>query len=177
MRKLIPETWKSVLVGSAGMRGSDSSLNGNGDATPLSPPAGEQPLRGELFSIDQLERHAKSLAGWHRLAPSGGWSDKTPDRLLTRLRVNESVLRQEYRHISDSVKQGRRATPAAEWFLDNFYLIEEQIRTARKHLPAGYSRELPRLVNGPSAGSPRVYDIALELISHVDGRIDSANVR
>ncbi|HAL92510.1 MAG TPA: cyclic beta 1-2 glucan synthetase, partial [Verrucomicrobia bacterium] len=60
----------------------------------------------------------------------------------------------------------------AEWLLDNFYLIEEQIRTARRHLPKGYSRELPRLLNGPSAGLPRVYDIALEIISHGDGRSD-----
>jgi cyclic beta-1,2-glucan synthetase len=57
--------------------------------------------------------------------------------------------------------------------LDNFYLIEEQIRTAKRHLPQGYSRELPRLLNGPSAGLPRVYDIALEIISHGDGRVST----
>jgi cyclic beta-1,2-glucan synthetase len=67
--------------------------------------------------------------------------------------------------------------PAAEWFLDNYHLIEEQIRTARRHLPRGYSRDLPRLVNGASAGYPRVYDIALELISHADGRVDAASLR
>src|SRR6185295_7595434 len=56
---------------------------------------------------------------------------------------------------------------------DNFYLIEEQVQMARRHLPRNYSRELPRLVNGPSAGLPRVYDIVLELISHVDAQIDA----
>jgi len=66
----------------------------------------------------------------------------------------------------------RRIVPAGEWLLDNFYLIEEQIRTARRHLPEGYSRELPRLSSGPSTGLPRVYDIALETISHGDGRVD-----
>ena len=74
-------------------------------------------------------------------------------------------------------KRGRRITPAAEWFLDNYHLIEEQIRTARRHLPRGYSRELPLLANGPSAGVPRVYAIALEMISHVDGRIDINGLR
>src|SRR5208282_5370795 len=69
--------------------------------------------------------------------------------------------------------EGRRITPAGEWLLDNFYLIEEQIQLARRHLPRGYSRELPRLLNGPSAGLPRVYDIVLELISHVDAQIDA----
>ena len=50
-------------------------------------------------------------------------------------------------------------TPAAEWLLDNYYLIEEQIRTAQRHLPKGYSRELPRLLSGPSARLPRVGDV------------------
>ena len=43
-------------------------------------------------------------------------------------------------------------------------------------MPKGYSRELPRLLNGPSAGLPRVYDIALEMISHGDGRVDPENL-
>ena len=78
--------------------------------------------------------------------------------------------------LAEAIKVNRRITPAGEWLLDNFYLIEEQIRTARRHLPKGYSRELPRLRNGPSAGLPRVYDIALETISHGDGRVDPENL-
>ena len=58
--------------------------------------------------------------------------------------------------LTEAVKADRRITPAGDWLLDNFYLIEEQIRTARRHLPKGYSRELPRLMSGPSAGLPRV---------------------
>ena len=67
----------------------------------------------------------------------------------------------------------QRISPAGEWLLDNFHLIEEQIGTAKRHLPRGYSRELPRLALGPSTGLPRVYDIALETISHGDGRVDA----
>src|SRR5208337_3244491 len=40
-----------------------------------------------------------------------------------------------------------------------------------------YSKQLPRLITGPAAGYPRVYDIALELISHIDGKIDEDNLR
>ena len=64
---------------------------------------------------------------------------------------------------AEAVKANRRITPPGEWLLDNFYLIEEQIRTARRHLPKGYGRELPRLTDCPSASRPRVYDIALEV--------------
>jgi cyclic beta-1,2-glucan synthetase len=127
----------------------------------------EPPLRSELFSSDQMERHGKSLAGLHVVSQK-----HAPDRLLTRLAENEVVLAGTRNLLVDAVKTDRRITPAAEWMLDNFYLIEEQISTARRHLPKGYSRELPRLLDGPSAGLPRVYDIALETISHGDGRVD-----
>ena len=78
--------------------------------------------------------------------------------------------------LTEDVQSDRRITPAGEWLLDNFYVIEEQIRTASRHLSKGYSRELPSLAAGPSAGLPRVYDIALETISHGDGRVDPENL-
>ncbi len=76
------------------------------------------------------------------------------------------------KQLTTAVSASHRISPAGEWLLDNFHLIEEQIGTAKRHLPRGYSRELPRLEFGPSAGLPRVYDIALETISHGDGRVD-----
>src|SRR5436190_21911711 len=128
----------------------------------------EPPLRAELFSIEQLERHAKVLAAHHQVVTQQG-----SNRLLAQLGQNEDILR-AFNRATLAIGQNRRVTPAAEWLLDNFYLLEEQIQIARRHLPRGYSRELPRLVNGPSAGLPRVYDLVLELISHVDAQIDAA---
>ena len=131
------------------------------------PRASEPPLRAELFSVEQLARHAKALAAHHQIVTRQGSS-----RLLARLGQNEDILR-AFNRSTLAANPGRLLTPAAEWFLDNFYLIEEQIQMARRHLPRGYSRELPRLLNSPSAGLPRVYDIVLELISHVDAQIDA----
>ncbi len=92
--------------------------------------------------------------------------------MLARLADNEKVLLEVRNLLTQSVKESYLITPAGEWLLDNFYLIEEQVRTAKKHLPKEYSEGLPQLLNGPSAGLPRVYDIALEIISHSDRRID-----
>jgi len=127
----------------------------------------EQPLRSELFSGEQMQSHGKALASAHVLAPS-----RASDRLLPRLNENERALNATFELLSAAVKANRRIGPAGEWLLDNFYLIDEQIRTARRHLPKGYSRELPRLAFGPSSGHPRVYDIALETIAHGDGHVD-----
>ena len=140
-------------------------LGGNGTAQKYV--VVEPPLRSELFSADQMEHHGKVLAHSHKLSPG-----RPRDRLLKRLAENEGVLLGVRNLLTEAVKTDRRITPAGEWLLDNFYFIEEQIRTAKRHLPKGYSRELPRLLDGPSAGLPRVYDIALETISHGDGRVD-----
>jgi len=130
-------------------------------------PVDEPPLQAELFSAGQMEQHGKSLAGTHRLS-----LERMPDQLLGRLDENEDILLRVCSLLRDTVKLNRRITPAAEWLLDNFYLIEEQIYTAKRHLPKRYSSELPILAQGASAGFPRVYDIALETISHGDGRVD-----
>ena len=140
-------------------------------ASPRISPDEEPPLRSALFSADQMELHGKDLAASHRLAQGRG-----PDRLLARLASNESALGGVCKLLMAAVAENRRIAPAGEWLLDNFYLIEEQIRTAKRHLPKGYSRELPRLddrPSGPSAGRPRVYDVALESVAHGDGRVDT----
>lgn len=127
--------------------------------------ATELPFRSEILSADQMELHARNLASAHKLC-----AERAADKLLTRLDDNESVLVDICTRLSQTVD--RQLIPAEGWLLDNFYLIEEQIRTARRHFPKGYSRTLPRLANGSSTAVPRVYDIALEVISHGDGRVD-----
>jgi cyclic beta-1,2-glucan synthetase len=127
----------------------------------------QTPLRAELFSTAQMEQHGKTLAQAHVLGQPG-----RRDRLLDRLDKNQRVLVETCQLLTQAVKAKQRISPAGEWLLDNIYLINEQVRTARQHLPKDYSRELPRLARGPSVGLPRVYDLALHAIAHGDGRVD-----
>ena len=90
------------------------------DAEPL--------IRAELFSSDQMERHGVALAALHRLGVGRG-----SDQLLERLGENERLLSSASELLRSATYGGARITPAGEWLLDNFYLIEEQIRTARRH--------------------------------------------
>jgi len=128
------------------------------------------PFRAELFNAEQLSQHAKHLASSHALTLGKGGH-----QLLTRLEENEAVLR-SFNRSTLQVDQSRRITPAAEWLLDNFYLIEEQVQMAQRHFPKGYSRELPRLASGALAGYPRVYDLVLEVIAHTDAQLDAASL-
>jgi len=127
----------------------------------------EQPLRAELFNIDQFKLHAIGLAARHSVSFKRGG-----EKLLSRLKENEGIILRAYELLNQSGSDKRRISPAGDWLLDNYYLIEEQIRLAQKFLPKGYSRELPILTKGPLAGYPRVYDIAMEIVSHCDGRLN-----
>ncbi len=125
------------------------------------------PLRSELFSTEQMELHAQQVASMHTLS-----AEDAPELLLKRLAENEEILFHVTNLLHEAVRNKKAITPAGEWLLDNFYLIEEQVRIGKRHLPKGYSKGLPRLSSGLLAGFPRVYDIAIQIISHSDGRVD-----
>ena len=67
--------------------------------------------------------------------------------------------------------------PAAEWLLDNYHLVQEQIREIRDDLPPGYYRQLPKLADGPFAGYPRVFGLSWALVAHTDSRVDPESLR
>jgi hypothetical protein len=92
-------------------------------------------LRAALYSADQMERHGQALASSHKLGGA-----RTAELLLARLSDNESVLNAACELLAEAAAHGKRVAPAGEWLLDNFYLVEEQVRIAQKHLPRGYSR-------------------------------------
>ena len=133
----------------------------------------EEPIREELFSAERLEQHARSLAAAQPIVARS----MTARSLASRLKDNESVLLAAYRAIAGAVGADRAITPAAEWLLDNYHLVEEQIREIRDDLPPGYYRQLPKLASGPFAGYPRVFGLAWALVAHTDSRFDPDMLR
>jgi cyclic beta-1,2-glucan synthetase len=126
------------------------------------------PIRSELFSAERLEQHAKSLAEAQRVG-SG------PFRIVSlprKLRRNARQLVADYRALAKTANAAKPITSAGEWFLDNFYIVEEQAREVVKDLPPSYYRELPKLLDGPLAGYPRVYGIAWAIVAHSDSALD-----
>ena len=129
----------------------------------------EYPIREELFSVERLEQYASELAAEHRASVK----TKRGQLLLPRLEENGRKLIAVYRALADAIRNGRSVSPAAEWLVDNFHIVEEQLREIRHDLPKSYYNELPKIENGKLAGYPRVYAIALALIAHTDCRLDA----
>ncbi|PMR77904.1 GH36-type glycosyl hydrolase domain-containing protein [Billgrantia endophytica] len=126
------------------------------------------PVREELFSLERLEQHAGSLASAQRIA-------RTPPRMMPlrrRLDDNADVLLAAYRASAAELADGRDVVPAAAWLLDNYHLVEAQIREIRNDLPPGYYRQLPKLADGPFAGYPRVFELAWAFVAHTDSHFD-----
>ncbi len=129
----------------------------------------EPPIRAELFGIERLEQHAESLAAAQRIAP--GTRSGRP--LVKRLHDNSKVLTETYFAIVRANLALQPITPAAEWLLDNFHIVDEQTRQIRNDLPPGYYRRLPKLAAGPLQGYPRVFGVAWALIAHTDSAFDT----
>lgn len=121
-----------------------------------------------ILNAEELERHALEIAQKHVV----GKSSKLYYSLKTRMNKNFKFITAVYKYLNEYSNVRSSVTPAAEWLLDNFYIVEEQVKEIRQNLSKKYYSQLPRLKAGTLKGYPRVYAIALELVSHTDGRFD-----
>jgi len=129
----------------------------------------EEPIRAELFSVERLEQHGETLAVAQRVTQYPGRGRE----IGSRVRENGRVLLAAYRSTAAAIREERAITPAAEWLVDNFHVVEEQIREIRDDLPRGFYRQLPKLAEGPLEGYPRVFGIAWAYVAHTDSYFDT----
>ncbi|MBP6503204.1 MAG: carbohydrate-binding protein [Rhodoferax sp.] len=125
-------------------------------------------IRAEIFGPERFAQHGRSLGATHgtRLAQRGSGS------FFPRLSSNVEVLRKADRYIGQQAATGYDTSPAAQWLLDNFHLIDAQLHEVHKGLPRSYFRTLPVLLEPPLEGLPRVYGIAWAFVAHTDGAFD-----
>src|SRR5580692_6254352 len=133
----------------------------------------EEPIRAELFSLERLEQHAESLAAAQVVTKK--LVRGRP--LIPRVFDNGRVLLNSYRFIARAIQDEHAITPAAEWLVDNFHIVDEQLREIKDDLPAGYYRKLPKLASGHLQGYPRVFGVAWAFVAHTDSRFDPEALR
>lgn len=126
------------------------------------------PVREQLFGEERLAQHARSLAGAQPISEKASAGPS----LAARLRDNASHMLRAYEATVMAAESDETITPAAEWLLDNYHLVEEQVRRIRDDLPPSYYRQLPKLSAGPFAGYPRVFGLAWAFVAHTDSRFD-----
>ena len=97
---------------------------------------------------------------------------KPIDDLLEESRV---TLVETYRVLARAAKHNRELSSAAEWLIDNFYIVQEQMVQLKEDLPPSYYKKLPRLLQGEYRGYPRTYEIVQMLAAISDNIIDRDN--
>jgi cyclic beta-1,2-glucan synthetase len=130
-------------------------------------------IREELLSIERLEQCARELAVQQTVT----LSPPRRETLSARLVANDAMLLSAYRSIAGAVAADNAITPAAEWLIDNYHLVEEQIRQVKDDLSPRFYRQLPKLAAGPLAGYPRVFGIAWTYVAHSDSHFDKESLQ
>ncbi|WP_192929721.1 GH36-type glycosyl hydrolase domain-containing protein [Alkaliphilus serpentinus] len=129
-------------------------------------------MKDILLNIEDLGDHGREIAKEHTVVRG-----KRTKKLTFRLDYNFKEIVEVYLSLSDKSKNRREISPPAEWLLDNFYKIEEQVKEIKQALMAERYSRFDLLDNGLLKGYPRVYVIAMEMVSHTDGRIDEDTIK
>jgi cyclic beta-1,2-glucan synthetase len=129
-----------------------------------------QSISSEIFGPERSRQHA------HSLAESQAVTEQPPvvQSIISRLNDNAKWLLKAYREICGAIAEDKAVTPAAEWLVDNYHIIEEQIRQTRADLPPGFYRQLPKLADGPLAGHPRIFGLVWAYVAHTDSSFNPA---
>ena len=134
------------------------------------PEESEPLIRAELFGAQRFEQHGRSLAAAQPVRKKslnvGGPS------FFPRVQENIAALRQAYDYVATISRSGQYVTPAAEWLLDNFHLVEAQLQQINDGVPRRYYADLPKLADQQLEGLPRVYGIVWAYVAHTDSVLD-----
>ena len=128
------------------------------------------PVKSEIFGMERLEAHARSLAAAQTITPRTHMRGRGHS-LARRLADNGAFLRAADERIAEALQAGKQLTPAAQWLADNYALVDMQIREIALDLPPRYYARLPKLASGPFAGLPRVFGVTWALVAHTDSNI------
>ena len=94
-------------------------------------------------------------------------SDSIP-LLSARIPRFTSILKETASRLQAQTTQAGQHSPAAEWLLDNYYIVAQALREVQQDLPPHYERQLPRL----QSGQPRIYDLSAEMIHNEKALLD-----
>ena len=127
----------------------------------------------DTASMSRLASAARQLARQHELAVHPT-SRSSP---VTHLRELRTFLRATYQGYVEASERDLTISYAAEWLLDNYYMVEQAIREVRQDLPEGYYRQLPKLATPGREGFTRIHDIAVHIIAQCEAHLDIERIR
>ena len=133
----------------------------------------EAPIRSNFLPDDRMRQLGELLA-------RGGldtYFGLTGFDFQARVRDDGVKILEVYRAINAAQAKGDSITPAAQWLLDNHYLVEETIFQVKRDLPRKFYRELPTMEIEGGVRVPRVLAIAWVYVAHCDSTVSSQSLK
>ncbi|EDS78569.1 319-kDA protein [Clostridium botulinum C str. Eklund] len=121
------------------------------------------------ISKEELKKHALEIANY-----STKGNSNCRKKLIKSLDRSYKKILDGYEYIDKALKEKKEVTPASEWLLDNLYLIEKEYKHIKYNMPKSYYKDLPVIDRGIMKGYPRIYHIAVEIVSHINSKIDES---
>ena len=130
-------------------------------------------VNGIVLDKNQLQRYLENIASEHILcANSSKYTYPIP-----RLKDNFAFITKTYDILNINLKTGVQIHPAGEWLLDNYYIIEETVKSIIKELPLKKYKNFIGISNGEYKGYARIYCLATEIILYTDGKLEIENIK
>jgi cyclic beta-1,2-glucan synthetase len=131
-------------------------------------------MRGPEVKLSpaQIIEHARRHAGEQQVDPK----PRQTTVLLKRLKQSREWVRQVCEDLTAASRLEQKATPAADWILDNEYILEGNARDVLLNLPQRFYRQLPTLASDLYQGLPCIYGLAKDIVSHTEQRLDRENI-
>ncbi len=130
----------------------------------------EEPIRSTYLPEDRLRTLGESLA-------KGDLTDLfglVPFDFQARIRDNAKKILEVYRSTNAAQAKGETITPAAQWLLDNNYLVEETIFQVKRDLPRRFYKQLPTLPLPGGSTVPRALALAWTYVAHSDSSVSAS---
>lgn len=129
-------------------------------------------IKGTILDKNQLENYMEKLASDHVLQSH---SDKNTDP-IPRMLQNFDFITQTYQLLNEHLKMKINIHPAGEWLLDNYYIIEETVKTIQRDLPLKKYTNFVGLATGMYKGYARIYVLAAEMAAYTENKLNSENL-
>jgi cyclic beta-1,2-glucan synthetase len=144
---------------------------GVGVETLLTP--AEAPIRSNFLPEERLRQLGEAMARQQLDSYFG----LTGFDFHARVRDDAAKILDVYRAVNAAQLKGDAITPAAQWLLDNHYLVEESIFQVKRDLPRRFYKELPTMEIAQGVRVPRVLAIAWIYVAHCDSTVSGQTLK
>lgn len=129
-------------------------------------------ISGVLLDKTGLLKYMEKIAAGHTIRIN---SNKNTYPIPS-LNENYNFIFETYKILNEHIKLGIKIHSAGEWILDNFYIIEEMVKSIKKELTLKKYTKMIGIASGKYEGFARSYVLAEEIVSFTDCKVDSETI-